>query len=50
MCAALLPDRGSARSSAPRRLTLLLHGERDGIVPPAHSHWLASRIPVPNSA
>lgn len=25
--------------------TLLLHGERDGIVPAAHARWLASRIP-----
>jgi pimeloyl-ACP methyl ester carboxylesterase len=25
--------------------TLLLHGDRDGITPPAHSQWLASRIP-----
>ena len=25
--------------------TLLLHGERDGVVPPAHGRWLASRIP-----
>jgi pimeloyl-ACP methyl ester carboxylesterase len=25
--------------------TLLLHGERDGINPPSHSRWLASRIP-----
>ena len=25
--------------------TLLLHGDRDGINPPAHSRWLASRIP-----
>ncbi|MFD9705720.1 alpha/beta fold hydrolase [Lentzea sp. NPDC059081] len=24
---------------------LLLHGDRDGINPPAHSRWLASRIP-----
>jgi pimeloyl-ACP methyl ester carboxylesterase len=26
--------------------TLLLHGDRDGINPPAHSRWLASRIPA----
>jgi pimeloyl-ACP methyl ester carboxylesterase len=25
--------------------TLLLHGGRDGINPPSHSRWLASRIP-----
>ncbi|MFI6100568.1 alpha/beta fold hydrolase [Lentzea sp. NPDC051213] len=25
--------------------TLLLHGERDGVVPASHSRWLASRIP-----
>jgi pimeloyl-ACP methyl ester carboxylesterase len=25
--------------------TLLLHGERDGMVPASHSRWLASRIP-----
>jgi pimeloyl-ACP methyl ester carboxylesterase len=25
--------------------TLLLHGDRDGIDPPSHSRWLASRIP-----
>lgn len=25
--------------------TLLLHGERDGIVPASHARWLASRIP-----
>lgn len=31
-----------ARIEAP---TLLLHGDADGILPPAHSAWLASRIP-----
>jgi pimeloyl-ACP methyl ester carboxylesterase len=31
-----------ARLSAP---TLLVHGGRDGIVPAAHSRWLAARIP-----
>jgi pimeloyl-ACP methyl ester carboxylesterase len=25
--------------------TLLLHGDRDHINPPAHSQWLATRIP-----
>ncbi len=25
--------------------TLLLHGDRDGVDPPSHSRWLASRIP-----
>ena len=25
--------------------TLLLHGDRDGINPPTHSQWLATRIP-----
>lgn len=25
--------------------TLLLHGDRDGICPPSHGRWLASRIP-----